>query len=282
MSCLIRIDNYYNSLTASEKRIADYIVNDPEAAVKLNINELADAIRCAPSSITKFVRKLDYKSFSDMRLDLMRNVDRSSADSFSELSRWSSTLSDLNQYYIRGISSTLEETLEINEFDKFTAAAQHIAKAENVYLFGVGSSSVVAQDFQQKLIRLNKRSVFCIDGNFGVQNAMLATERDVAFAISYSGTTAEVNRAARRIKENKCPLIAITRYASTALSDMADINLYAPNNEQVMRIASIFSRYSFLFMIDIVYMNFAQQVGHDPVDILKEYRELHMPLPGSY
>ena len=278
MSCLTRITNYYPQLTASERKIADYLTNNPESAVKLNINELAKVIPCAPSSITKFVKKLDYRSFSDMRLELMRNVDSSSAADFSQFLGWSGSPDSISQYYMQGITRTLQATLEINEFDKFTKHAQMIADAHTVYLFGVGNSSIIAQDMMQKLIRLNKRCIFCLDGNFGVQNSMLATPEDVALAISYGGDTDEVNIAARRIREAKCPLIAFTRCAKTPLSSMADLNLQVPNIEQVTRIASLFSRYSFLFLVDIVYLKYAQIAGFDSNAILREYRELHKPL----
>lgn len=279
MSCFSKIHNYYSQLTVSEKKIADYLVNNPEIAVKFNINELAEAIGCAPSSITKFVKKLKYRSFSDMRFELMRTVDSDSAEGFSEITNWSVSLDSLSQHYVNGITRTFEETLEINDFDNFTKVAELLEGAETVYLFGVGNSSVIARDFQQKLIRLNKRCVFDIDGNFGVQNAMLATSRDLAVCISYSGDTNEVNKAARKIKEANCPLVTITRCAKTPLSSLGDICLFAPNSEQVIRIASIFSRYSFIFMIDIIFLKFARLVGYEPANIIREYRELHQQSP---
>ena len=278
MSCFARIHNYYDQLTQSEKKIADYLTGNPEDAVKLNINELAYNIGCAPSSITKFVKKIDYHSLSDMRIEMMRSVDRDSANDFVSISSKSTDLRSFSKHYIRNISSVFDETLEINGYNKFDETARLLAGAETVYLFGVGSSSVVAQDLQQKMIRLNKRCIFCIDGNFGVQNAMLATKKDVAIAFSYSGDTDEVNIAARHIKETGCPLVTMTRCAKTTLSAMGDINLFAPNVEKITRIASLYSRYSFIFMVDIIFLKFAQLTGDDMEEILREYRELHKPL----
>lgn len=281
MGCFTRINNYYNQLTQAEIKIAEYITANPESAVKLNINELAEKIGCAPSSITKFAKKLEYRSLGDMRIDLMRSIDRDTANDFNEITGSSINLSSFSQNYIKSINHVFEETLEINGYEKFEKAAQLLAKADTVYLFGVGSSSIVAQDFQQKLIRLNKKCIFCLDGNFGVQNAMLATSADIAFAISYSGDTDEVNIAARHIRETNCPLISITRCAKTPLSDMSDLNLFTPSVEKVTRIASLYSRYACLFMVDVVFLKFAKLVGSDSEDILREYRELHKPLSNQ-
>lgn len=46
--------------------------------------------------------------------------------------------------------------LDFNEISKFKEAVELLSVAENVYLFGVGSSGVIAQDMRQKLIKLKK------------------------------------------------------------------------------------------------------------------------------
>ena len=274
-SCLTRILNYYESLTPSEQKIADFINNNPELVVKFTIHKLASAIGCAPSSITKFVRKLDYASFSAMRIELAKSVDSVSAQDFSEILSWGNSRDHLSQIYIKNISGICSDTLEINEFDKFLEVARLVTQAQNVYLFGVGTSAVIAQDLQHKLIKLKKHCMYSLDGNFGLQNASLATEKDVAFAISHSGQTDEVNLAAQKIKEAKCPLVALTRYSKTPLAAMADINLYVPNTEPVNRVTSIFSRYAFLFLVDIVFLNVMQLIGEEPEKVLHNYRGLH-------
>ena len=40
----------------------------------------------------------------------------------------------------------------------------------------------------------------------------------------------------------------------------------------------MFSRYAFLFLVDIVYLKYAQIAGYDSNNVLREYRELHKPL----
>ena len=198
-----------------------------------------------------------------MRIELAKSVDSVSAQDFSEILSWGNSRDHLSQIYIKNISGICSDTLEINEFDKFLEVARLVTQAQNVYLFGVGTSAVIAQDLQHKLIKLKKHCMYSLDGNFGLQNASLATEKD------------EVNLAAQKIKEAKCPLVALTRYSKTPLAAMADINLYVPNTEPVNRVTSIFSRYAFLFLVDIVFLNVMQLIGEEPEKVLHNYRGLH-------
>lgn len=69
-------------------------------------------------------------------------------------------------------------------------------------------------------------------------------------------------------------MIAFTRYARTTLSAAADINLYIPNVEQVTKAASIFPRYSALFIVDTLFLHLVQAMDGDPAQTLSDYRSL--------
>lgn len=278
MSCLVRIENYYHSFTASERKIADFLLQNAESAVKMNIHQLAAEINVAPSSITRFVRRLDYKSFSEMRIELVRGVDVNSIDNFNEVLKWSHNRDELCSHFVQNMASVCMDTLDLNGMQKLKDAAQIIQDAKVVFLFGVGASALIAQDLQQKLMKLRKRCIYHLDGNFGAHNAMMAQKEDVVIAVSYGGITKEVNLAVRYAKASGCRVIAITRYGRTPLSEMADISLSIPNVEQVTKIAAIFSRYAQLFIVDVLFLNLAQTTEEDPAKMLSQYRSLFEPL----
>ena len=277
MSCLVRIENYYESFTTSERKIADYLLQNAETSVKMSIHELAAAVNVAPSSITRFARRLDYKSFSEMRIELARGIDANIISDFTEALEWSSDQNELTQHFIQNVAAVCTDVLSLNGMDKFRQAAAILKGTSSVYLFGVGASSLVVQDLQQKLLKLRKRCIFTMDGNLGIQNAITAGKGDVVLAVSYGGNTTEVTLAVRYAKENGATIIAITRYGQNALSELADLNLYIPTVEQITKIAAIFSRYAQLFMVDVIFLNLAQIEENDPVQMLEQYRSLWRP-----
>lgn len=275
MTCIARIENYLDSFTTSEKKIANYIIQNAENVVKLSIHELAAEIDVAPSSITRFARKLNYKSFSEMRIELVRSIDASIVNDFNKMLQWNSNDTDeFSRNFITTISSVFEDTLSLNDFSKFEQVTDWIKSANIVYLFGVGASRLVAEDLQQKLMKLNKRCIFNIDNNFGVQNAVLTRKDDIVIAFSYGGRTKEVNLAVKRAKKNGCKIVSITHYGKTPLSQLSDVCLYVPNVEQVARLASIFSRYAQMFIVDMLFANYAKKIDDKPEQLLTEYRTL--------
>ncbi|WP_444658089.1 MurR/RpiR family transcriptional regulator [Caproiciproducens sp. R2] len=278
MNCLTRISQYYNSFTKAERRIADYITQNSEQTVKLSIYGLASAAGVAPSTVTRFVHNLEYKSFNEMRIELVRNVDVKTVNDFNEILQWGNNKDDLNQHFLHNITSVCQEALNINRLEKFREAVSIIHRAKLVYFFGIGASSLIVQDLQQKLMKMHKCCIYNIDGNFGTQNAIMAGPDDVVVAVSYSGITREVNLAVQRAKENGCKVIAITRYGHTTLSELADICLSVPNVEQVTKVAAIFSRYAQLFIVDILFLNFVNESGEDPAKMLTDYRSLLLRL----
>jgi DNA-binding MurR/RpiR family transcriptional regulator len=278
MNCVTRISQYYNFFTKAERKIADYIIQNPEETVRLTIYDLADVTGVAPSTVTRFVHNLEYKNFNEMRMELVRSVDVNTVNDFNEILQWGNSKNDLSQHFLHNVTSVCQETLSINQMEKFQETASLVNKASLVFFFGVGASSLIVQDMQQKLMKMHKRCIYNMDGNFGAQNALMASSDDIVIAVSYSGITREVNLAAQRAQQNGCKIIAITRYGHTSLSGIADICLFVPNVEQVTKVAAIFSRYAQLFIVDILFLNFVNECGENPAKMLTDYRSLLLKL----
>ena len=65
-----KLSNGYYQLTAAEKKVADYIIIHQQDAQYLSISELADACGVAEATISRFVKRLNYKGYNAFRLAL--------------------------------------------------------------------------------------------------------------------------------------------------------------------------------------------------------------------
>ncbi|MDD2992727.1 MAG: MurR/RpiR family transcriptional regulator [Pygmaiobacter sp.] len=278
MTCLTRIEQYGSSFTKAERKVADYVARHPDETVKMSIYDLAAAAGVAPSTVTRFVHHLEYASFNEMRIELVRGLDGKTVDEFNEILQWSENKDDLSGHFLTNMAGVCSEALALNGIEKFKEAAAALQAAQTVYLFGIGASSLIVQDLQQKLMKMHKRCIYHMDAYFSAQNSLMTGPQDVAVAVSYSGITPEVNLAVKQAKANGCRVIAITRYAQTTLSQLADVCLVVPNVEQVTKVAAIFSRYAQLFLVDILFLNFVNESGQDPARMLTDYRALLMNL----
>ena len=176
---------------------------------------------------------------------------------------------------ISHIDQVCKDVLDFNGIKVFEEVITLLADAENIFLFGVGSSGIVAQDMHQKMIKLRKRALYITDSNFGTLNAALCTDKDVVVAISFSGRTKEVNIAARKAKEMGAKVISITNNTKNKLRALSDINIVIPSVEMnESRLAAIFSRYGQLFVVDMLFVGLAKRISNSPSQLLDGYREI--------
>lgn len=270
-----KIKAVYDTLSKSDKIIADYFLSNAKDIIAMNIHELAAVIGTSSASISRFVRKVLGKSFAETKIDLAKNIENLSVENSHEILGWAANFSEMPNNIINHIDMICKDVMNFNDIRIFENIIDDLVDAENIYLFGVGSSGLVALDMQQKLIKLQKRAVYIADSNYGVLNATLCTPNDVVVAISFSGRTKEVNLAAKKAKELGSKVVSITSNTKNKLRSMSDYSILIPSVEtNESRLAAIFSRYGQLFVVDMLFVGLAKRLTDSPNLLLSGYRDL--------
>jgi DNA-binding MurR/RpiR family transcriptional regulator len=68
MSTFTKIKAIKDSLSHSETKLADFILNSPNTIRELSSQELANVAGVSQSSVVKFTQKLDYKGYPAFKL----------------------------------------------------------------------------------------------------------------------------------------------------------------------------------------------------------------------
>ncbi len=265
----------YESLSKSDKIIADYFLQSGKDIINMNIRELSEAIGISTASISRFVKKVLGMSLAEARIEMAKNLKNLSMENTNEIFGWAVDFNEAPKKIISHVESICSDVLRFNDLEVIEEVIEVLAGAQTIYLFGVGSSGIVAQDMQQKLIKLGKRTVFNIDSNFGVLNAAICTKEDVVIAISFSGNTKEVNIASKRAKEQGAKLVAITGNLKNKLRSMSHYSVTVPSLElNESRLAAIFSRYGQLFAVDMIFIGLAKRLTTSPENLIDGYKDL--------
>lgn len=257
-SVLIRIKHYRPNASIAEQGVLDYILANPDAVAEANIHRLAEMAYCSSSTIVRLCRKLGFEGYRDLRKALtcelvVRNQTREEKGQHLERSDHLSDIIDKITY--RNIAS-LEDSMRLIEAEDVQKCVDLIYNCDTILLFGMGASHLVAQDAFMKFQRVNKRCMCCSDLHSQYIQARNATSSDVAIIISYSGCTEEMLRCARDLQAHGTPIIAITRFLHSPLTQMATYCLYVVATEELFRSGAMSSRISQLNMIDILYTSF--------------------------
>ena len=279
-SALLRLREQSRQFSTTEQEIAGHILENPQLVVDMSIHELAKHTFSSASSIVRLCNHTGFSGYKEFRKAVTYELamrEQSKRVEQTEIAHSDSIQDIIDKVTYANIVS-MEETRELMDVTVLQACVDLIKNARVVYLFGLGASLVAAQDAYLKLLRLNKLAVINVDWHSQMLQAKNADERDLGIVISYSGATTEVVECMKIMKENKTPIIAITRCVNSPVSELADQKLYTTANESVFRSGAMSSRISQLSIIDILYTALANE---DYEASLEQLSRTHIQKPGQ-
>ncbi len=272
---LKKIANSYPELSNSEKVIADYFIKNRGEVISSNIHELAKKIGTSSASLSRFVKKINDSTFAQAKVSLAMSFDGDSLKDASEVISFANDFRQLPSLLLNTISEYCEQTIGINSLEKFSEVIDLIIASDTIYIYGVGTSGLMAIDLQHKLIKLKKKCIYNFDSNFGIMGSRLTTAKDLVIAFSYSGRSKEVLIPVQKARENGAKIISFTSIGNNSLAKISDHKFFVPNNEiEENRISSIFQRYETLYMIDVLFIGLAKRMLEKEDVPVNDYREL--------
>ena len=258
---LLKVRSKYPSLTNAAKKVADYILNNYNNAVYLNIIQLAAETNVSESTITKFVRTLGYNAFHDLKISLARASSREKKDEnlYGEISLDDDVENICTNVFFHNIEA-LKDSLKILDFNCINQAADFILKARKVDLYGMGSSTIATLNAKMRFYRLG---ILCFNYNDPHQqiiSASLLKKTDVAIGISNSGRSDDVVKALSLAKQSGASTICITNYDDTPIVKSADIKLFTSTRDFEQLNESLNARIAELSLLDALYVCVASKM----------------------
>lgn len=258
MGIIIKLNAMKNQLTSIEKKIAEYILEDPERIKNLNTYEIAKNCDTSQASIVRFSKKLGFSGFPDFKLSLSQDIGNRKAESHVNIMH--EELKSTDSFEIIGKKVATENiravnnTYEITDFNELEKAVQAINNARKIMLVGVGFSGIVARDFYFKLMELGKVASFENDSHMQLSYLSTMNENDILFVISHSGKTLELFNLVKVAKNKGIKIITLTSVASNPIRELGDIKLSTVEMKSDFRATALSPRISQLTVIDMIYI----------------------------
>lgn len=218
------IKENYQQMFAAEKKVADYILTNPEKAVSSNVSELAELSGVSDATVIRMCKHLGYQGFYQMKLNLARDLGQHQLVGY----RGDQDNPDTAKEILQGIARNLLNTASRLDMNVILKCAGLIRESEMVHAVAVGNTSPVAIDLGFRLGRLGIRASSALIAEYFLNSISLGSRRDVIVAISHSGSSKQVIQALELGKEKGMKSIAITGAARSPVSQIADYTLYIP------------------------------------------------------
>lgn len=243
-----RIHTYFPSLTKSEQKVAESVLANTDDLMYYSVTELADFAGVGETTVMRFCRKIGFNGYQDFKLSLAQNVGVRKIDGQDE----DENHGDFVKMIFETNVNILRSSMSLLAKENLMQAIEWIDEARHVQFFGVGASGITALDAKNRLLRIGRRSEAVVDSHIQAMMAVSMSQGDVAFGISVSGSTIDTNNMLMKAKENGAKVIAITNYAKSPITAIADIVLLTAGKEMPLEGGSIGAKISQLFIIDLI------------------------------
>ena len=249
-----KINTEYYELTSAEKKVADYVVIHQQQTQFMSISELAEEAGVAEATISRFCRRLGYKGYGAFKLAIAnatavvggwspQSGEVCPADSVEEMAR---------KVYENDLAA-MSQTRELIDPEAIRKAADLIMSAARVLCMGQGGSMILSQECAHLFSTVQPNFTAVVDSHLQAIAAVQLTPGDLVIYFSYSGSTEDLVRNLRIVRERKARVILVTRFPKSPGSVYADVVLQCGSREGPLQGGSVAARVAQLYLLDVLF-----------------------------
>lgn len=248
---LARLGTLAPSLRESERKIAGYLLAQPQELIYLSITELADRTGTSEATVIRFARRLGYSGYAALKIALAGEQRVGSPELPGDLDR-EADLSSLKRRVLQVNIESLNDTAQLLDDTALAQAVEALSTARRIEAYGIGGSAVVARDAYFMLMQVGLPISAITDPHLQMMSALQLQKGDVALAVSLSGATRDTVEALQAARGAGATCICITRYARSPITRVAQITLLAAARPAAIGGYNLFGRVAQLAVIDVL------------------------------
>ena len=256
MSPLVKIRAERDQMSAIERRIADFVLENAHLLRDYSSQQLADALQISQSSVVKFSQKLGFKGYPDLKYSVGEAVARDSDAQIKTTAKSTRAAAreSLAETLWQSKSRAEEETRLINDAEKLGEIAALLGRAERIFCIGIGDDAVVAQALAQRLALLGLLAVYHVDPVPMTVSISAAARGDVLVVFSEQGQQAALHHLSRQFRERHGKVISVTRHTSNPLRAHADATLLVSAHDERSHVQPLLYQSALQHLLDQVFV----------------------------
>ena len=249
-----KISSAYYSLTAAEKKVADYVIIHQQESQYMSISELAEACGVAEATVSRFSKRLGYKGYNAFKLAVANATSpRGGGNPLSGEITPEDTVFDMCQKLYTANLDAMEQTLGLLRPEAVKAAGDLLERADKVLCMGQGGSMLAAQEAAHLFSTVSGKYFPVGDSHMQTIAAAQLGPGDVILYISYSGATRDLLEIAHLARARGAELILITRFPKSPGASLASVVLQCGTNESPLQMGSVAARVAIIFVLDVLF-----------------------------
>lgn len=224
-----RLRVQYQSLTKTQRKIADFLLHNAEEAAFHSISGLAEALHTSTSNIFRLAKAIGYSGYPELQRDLQKKIrQKISPVKALENSQEKDKGKDIYSIIFDMDARNLTSTQELNSKETLDRAVKEIIAARRVGLVGFRSSQAIAFLLSFFLGRVRKNCEL-LDNWFGNLTNFLVNygPKDLLVGISFPRYSRQTLEVLRYGKQAGCKVICLTDNPVSPVGQISDLVLLA-------------------------------------------------------
>ena len=262
MPPLLKIRSEREQMSAIERRIADFILDNTHLLRDYSSLQLASALGISQSSVVKFSQKLGFKGYPDLKYSIGAAVARA-GNGNGGVTQWPPETDPHGYLHVaenlrRSKAAAEEETCIANPRQEVEAVIALIDAAPKVFVYGIGDDGLYAREFAMRLALLGILTVQHVDLILMTANLSAARADDVLLVFSEFGKLPQLWQLSRRFQAMGGKVVSITRHTANPLRAHADAALAICAHDPQPPVAQLLYRSSLQYLLDFVFVLLCQ------------------------
>lgn len=266
--------------SASEWKVAQIVLKSPEEVQRMTIENLAQEAEVSTTTVIRFYKALNQKSFSEFRVQLAmviaasktsRNHKKDISDiTFKDFEKEDSVKSIANKLFNNTVEA-YHGTIDLLSDEIIDEVCGKIHDSSEFFVYGVGFSAVACQNMVQKWNGIGIRISYTADINVLLTMLSTSKKNTTLFLISNSGESSELIYVAKFAKKKGITIITLTESSNNTLLKMSDLQIKTSvsfNGEY--RMAETTSLSTQLLIINTLFYRYVNKFEEDYTKLVKE------------
>ena len=257
MDILDRIHTSYYQLTAAERKVADYVLQQYDQVQFMSITQLADECGVAEATVSRFCRSLKLRGFNAFKLELARHC--VSVDPVGRRSQPEDSVTGRSREVGRLAVDAVNQTIDLMESGSLLRTVELFEKAPHVMCIGSGGSMIMASAFANMFSMADPKFYAVADSHSQMSAAATMGKKDVIVLFSYSGATTGGVQVLELAKSRGIATVLVTRYPKSPAAKLADVVLRCGSNEGPFQSGSVPAKIAQLVVMDLLFQEYCHR-----------------------
>ncbi|MGN0371401.1 MAG: MurR/RpiR family transcriptional regulator [Enterocloster sp.] len=265
------IESNYDKLTAVEKTIADFFIQNRKK-VDFSARAVAELLFVSEASLSRFAKKCGYRGYREFVYQY--------EETFVEKQE---SITGNTRMVLNAYQELLNKTYSLVDEAQIARISRYLSQVDRVLVCGKGSSGLAASEMEFRFMRIGVDIDSILDTDIMRMQAVFQDKRSLVFGISISSEKEEVLFLLKEAHRRGARTVLLTANNREEFSEFCTEVILLPSLRHLNHGNVISPQFPILVMLDIIYSYYVEQdkykketMHDDTLRALEEGRQKHL------